>query len=62
MIRKNSVANISYPQRRQQWFSGCIIPLGLLDGFKGNCPQSAPAGSLTVSGYIKSEHIYDCTN
>ena len=50
MTEKITAANISYPQNRQQWFPVCIFPLGQLDGLKGNCPQSASTGSLTVSG------------
>ena len=33
-------------QVRQQWFSVCIFPLGLLFGLTGNRPQSAPACSF----------------
>ena len=42
----NTVANFSYPQARQQWFSVCIFPLKLLFGLTGNRPQSAPACSF----------------
>ncbi len=33
-------------QARQQWFSVCIFPLGLLFGLTGNRSQSAPACSF----------------
>lgn len=46
---KTLVLTFSYPQMRQQWFSGCIFPLGQLESLKGNCPQPASAVSLNVS-------------
>jgi len=50
-----TAGNFSYPQVRRQWFSVCIFPLRQLDGLKGNFPQSAPAGSLNVSGQFKCD-------
>jgi len=46
MIELNTVANISYPQVRQRWFSVGIFPHGQLIGLTGNRPQSAPACSF----------------
>ncbi len=39
-------------QVRQQWFSECIFPLGLLFGLTGNRPQSAPACSFLRYGQL----------
>ena len=41
LMKKERRHNISYRQGRQQWFSVCIVPSGLLIDLTGNRPQSA---------------------
>ena len=46
MKKKHEGITSATRQARQQWFSVCIFPLGLLFGLTGNRPQSAPACSF----------------